>query len=216
MGPLMISSLQDLCRVRGWKKNWKSVNICRSYKQLSNWWSLLLTMRLDRTIWNLHAMHAAWWHGWWQVNFVKSRLRFVCRSVAFSSCRWSGLWLLAIQCEVLCSVLCIPYVCWCRHIRSRRERLFLVHTSRCLLAYRVIRRRRQTYVATTTASHWPHHRELMYQRQQHQLQQHSTQRRLRLFLHQFRRHLETVLLPPQTTKWYEKSAQRDANTTRWL
>ena len=100
-----------------------------------------------------------------------------------------------LQCEVLCSVLSIPYVCWCRHIRSRRERLFLVHTSRCLLAYRVIRRRRQTYVATTTAGHWPHHRELMYQRQQHQLQQHSTQRRLRLFLHQFRRHLETVLLP---------------------
>jgi len=30
----MISSLHDLCRVRGWKK-WKSVNICRSYQQLS-------------------------------------------------------------------------------------------------------------------------------------------------------------------------------------
>jgi len=34
MRPLMISSLHDLCRVRRWKKNWKSVNICRSYGQL--------------------------------------------------------------------------------------------------------------------------------------------------------------------------------------
>jgi len=31
----MISSLHDLCWVWWWKKNWKSVNICLSYGQLS-------------------------------------------------------------------------------------------------------------------------------------------------------------------------------------
>ena len=35
MGSLMINSLHNHCRVWGWKKNWKSVNICRSYGQLS-------------------------------------------------------------------------------------------------------------------------------------------------------------------------------------
>ena len=35
MGSVIINSLHDHCRVQGEKKIWKSVNICRSYGQLS-------------------------------------------------------------------------------------------------------------------------------------------------------------------------------------